>query len=229
MHKILHFTFHILFGIITCLNGQILRFGSKLDGTGNLLMVDTVFRLETTPQVLYAKLFSKSPIIEDTLFVLIKNFQNHTTKFVMKRSTSRMDALATLKFKEDGIYKVFVINPKTKQTIVAKKIYITSAVNPNIQALKDYQQKQLALQNTNKPTPNSPKPNSNVPPKPQTIQQNHSANPNSTHKPAISSKSDMDDLDDLVDDDDLDELDISAYDADIDIKEDDIYDFDDAD
>lgn len=226
MQKIIYFILGLLLGGNYLIDAQILRFGSKLDGTGNLVMVDTIFKLETTPQVVYAKLFSKTPIIEDTLFIIAKNL--HTSnKFVLKRSTNKMDALATLKFKEDGIYKVFVVNPKTKQTIASKKIYITSAVNPNVQALKADYQKQLALQNQTKPNPNpnNPKPNNT------TISTNVTKpNPqNITHKPSTSTKDDFDDLEeeeDIGSDADMDEGNI---DAEIDLKNDDLSDFDDAD
>ncbi len=233
MQKILYFTFCLL-GILQSINAQILRFGSKLDGTGNLVMVDTIFRLESVPQTIYAKLFSKTPITEDTLYIIAKNL--HTSnKFVLKRSTNKMDALATLKFKEDGIYKVFAINPKTKQTIASKKLYITSAVNPNVQALKTDYQKQLSAQNQSKPNPNLPKNNNTVNVKPNTATNTTTNNtkPNTTivqnnNKPSITPKDDMDDLDD-ADDIDADDIDAGNSEADLDVKDDDLSDFDDAD
>ncbi len=230
MQKILYLTFCLL-GLLKNLDAQILRFGSKLDGTGNLVMVDTIFRLETTPQTIYAKLFSKTPIIEDTLFIITKNL--HTSnKFVLKRSNSKMDALATLKFKEDGIYKVFVINPKTKQTIASKKLYITSAVNPNVQALKTDYQKQLTAQNQTKTNPQKTNNTVNVKPGNPTINPSSSVKSHTTiqnqTKPSTSAKDDLEDFDD-DDDIDADDIDAGNSDADIDIKDDDLSDFDDAD
>jgi len=225
----------LIVGFYQLANSQILRFGSKLDGSGNLVMVDTIFRLETTPQIIYAKLFSKTPLVEDTFFIVLKNLHG-SNKFLMKRSTNKMDALAHLKVKEDGIYKVFVINPKTKQTLVSKKLYITSAVNPTVQALKNDYQKQLSAQNQMKNESNinkfttTTKPNINT-------NKNNSTN-NNVVKPNANTPSQntqfkptqKDDLDDLDDDDDLDaNIDEGNIEIDLDDKEDDLSDFDDAD
>lgn len=210
--------------------GQIIRFGSKLDGTGNLVMVDTVFRLETTPQAVYVKLFSKTPIIVDTLLVIVKNL-HVSNKFYMKRSVNKMDALATLKFKEDGIYKVFVINPKTKQTFASKRLYITSAVNPNVQALINHQKQLQAQAKTNNTTKNNVSvnpPKNNNSPKNNTVvssttnhAQNHSVKPSTT-------KDEWDDFGEEDMDSDMD-IDDKSAEAELDMKEDDMSDFDDAD
>ena len=231
MPKILCFVIIVAF-VSSTLECQILRLGSKLDGSGNLMMVDTVFKLENIPQVIYAKLFSKTPLPTDTLVIIVKNLHS-TEKFFMKRSANKMDAIGTIKLKEDGIYKVFVINPKTKQTIVAKRLYITSAVNPNIQALKNDYQKQLTAQNQaknnvanpnkNNATNNKVNINNTTPIKTNT--QHTNPHPNSQPPP-------QDELDDLDSDDDVD-IDDNFEDTNLDVeledKDKDLSDFDDAD
>ncbi len=225
MYQILYLFIWIL-GFCQFVNGQILRFGSKLDGSGNLIMVDTIFHLNTLPQVIYAKLFSKTPLLEDSLIVVVKNL-HLTNRFVMKRSANKMHALATLKFKEDGIYKIFVINPKTKQTVASKKLYITSAVNPNVQALKNDYQKQLVAKNQAKNPPNvsnntaqnsSPKNTVNKP-------NNTTVSNNNVKTNNLSDDYDFDDIDNDDIDTDID----PGTDVDLDVKDDDLSDFDDAD
>lgn len=232
MHKLLYLFIGFQW-IFHLTQGQIIRFGSKLDGTGNLVMVDTVFRLETTPQSVYVKLFSKTPIIEDTLLVIVKNF-HVSNKFYMKRSINKMDALATLKFKEDGIYKVFVINPKTKQTLASKRLYITSAVNPNVQALINHQ-KQLQAQaktNSNSTKPNvsvNPPKNNNAPKNNTVVSSNTTTNHAQNH--SVKPTAPKDDFEDFGEDDVDSDMDIEdkSAEAELDMKEDDLSDFDDAD
>jgi hypothetical protein len=231
MPKILCFVIIVAF-VSSTLECQILRLGSKLDGSGNLMMVDTVFKLENIPQVIYAKLFSKTPLPTDTLVIIVKNLHS-TQKFFMKSSANKMDAIGTIKLKEDGIYKVFVINPKTKQTIVAKRLYITSAVNPNIQALKNDYQKQLTAQNhaknnvanpnKNNATNNKVNINNTTPIKTNT--QHTNPHPNSQPPP-------QDELDDLDSNDDVDiddNFEDTNLDVELDEKDKDLSDFDDAD
>ncbi len=229
MYRVLY-SFLVFYLLLYQLNGQILRFGAKLDGTGNLVMVDTIFRLENIPHTLYAKIFSKTPLQEDTFFIVIKNLHG-SHKFVMKRSVSKMDALATLRIKEDGIYKVFVISPKTKQTLASKKLYITSAVNPNVQALKADYQKQLTAQNQSKSNPNVQKNQNTVNVKPNIITNTNTTKSNPTGQDSNGKPSTAKDDFDDIEDDDIDTEDIETgadIDAELD-KSDDLLDFDDAD
>jgi len=230
MPKILCFVIIVAF-VSSTLECQILRLGSKLDGSGNLMMVDTVFKLENIPQVIYTKLFSKTPLPTDTLVIIVKNLHS-TQKFFMKSSANKMYAIGTIKLKEDGIYKVFVINPKTKQTIAAKRLYITSAVNPNIQALKYDYQKQLTAQNQaknnvanpnkNNATKNKVNINNTTPIK--TYTQHTNPHPSTQPPP----KDELDDLD--SDDIDIDDnFEDTNLDEELEEKDKDLSDFDDAD
>lgn len=225
-----------LFGII-CLvwqinevSAQLLRFGTKVDASNNLVALDTVFKMNTVPFSIYTKYFTKTPLDTETLLVVVKSNTSATQKFTLKRGANKTDATGSLTFKEDGIYKVFIVHPTTKKTLAAKRLYITSAVNPTLAALKTHETEYLKKQQANNTALNN-KPKQQVPnnvPKTNTNTQN-----NQTKPTQITQNHTSDDDDDLEAEASGDEVDVDVpdveEDGDLDDKKDDMTDFDDAD
>lgn len=234
----------VLFGImglvlqVSLLPAQLLRFGAKVDASNNLIALDTVFRMNSVPFLIYAKYFTKTPLDVEALHVVVKSNTSATQKFTLKRGIKKTDATGSITFKEDGIYKVFVVHPTTKKTLAAKRLYITSAVNPTLAALKTHEVEYLKKQQANNTALNN-KPNQQVPknvPKTNTTTQknNQIKTQNNQTKPQQimqnNKSSDDDDFDlDAGDEMDTDAPDVDEDSIDLEDQKDDMSDFDDAD
>ncbi|MCS7073806.1 MAG: hypothetical protein NZ108_05000, partial [Bacteroidia bacterium] len=139
-------TFYFLL-MVLCFSsstGQILQFASSFSQTGDLIGIDTVFKYNANGTKVSCRFSNGAPIPTDTLFVIVKSVNGISGRYYMKRSKSKMNANALLKFHSDGIYRVYVYHPNQKQSPLATgKVYITSNNYPTVASLIEYQKKIL--------------------------------------------------------------------------------------
>lgn len=95
--------------------------------------------------IVAVKFIGRADLPLDTLYVIVKDINGVAGRFYMKRSQKALkEANALVRIKADGIYRVYVYNPKQRARPISHgTVYITSDANPTVQALLERQRKIL--------------------------------------------------------------------------------------
>ena len=118
-------------------NGQgTFRLGRSFDGEGQLVQIDTNFRMQSGKLVLAGQFSAPRRISVDTLFVFVKQGNQVVGRFFAKRSRNGLSANCFLAVKAPGMYRVVVYNPRDWSRLVAKaRFYVTTAELPTPSAV----------------------------------------------------------------------------------------------
>lgn len=134
-----------LFFLSVTSQAQNLRFGESFDSTGVLVRQGTAFKLSKDQLLLGVKYSIKGPLPFDTLYVLVKDLAGTGGRYYMKRSkTEPTEANSILRFKQHGIYRVYVYTPRARKKPIAQgHVYVTSDAAPDRAALLELQRQEL--------------------------------------------------------------------------------------
>ncbi|MFW5658898.1 MAG: hypothetical protein ACOCZ8_02835 [Bacteroidota bacterium] len=142
--------------------GQQVRFAETFSPQGELLNIDSVIAWMPPEKIIAVQYSPRRGIDTDTLHVIVRDFYGTVGRYYMKRTKDGLRGNALVRIKGDGIYRVYVYDPKSRrQPLAYGRLYILSTQFMTIRSLVEHQRKlllakgQLPSQRP-KPTPQPP-------------------------------------------------------------------------
>lgn len=124
---------------------QRLAFARTFDNQGALVDAGSEFKFQPPHLILAVKFTGRTELPLDTLFVIVKDINGVAGRFYMKTSKhNRINANALIRIKNDGIYRIYIYNPKRRVRPIAHgTVYLTSTNYPTKKALLERQRQIL--------------------------------------------------------------------------------------
>lgn len=145
--------------LLSHLSAQVrLRLGKQFSAQAGLVGVDTVFRLQTAPLVLWVEASSRTVLEWDTLWVIMRTVGKPPVIYALYRSKSnRMIYRGKVAFRGGGIYLLMASPPRQSRLILGRgRVYITDAQAPTVAALRGRMVQQAQATTPAKPTESVP-------------------------------------------------------------------------
>lgn len=140
---------------------QNVQFARTFNVNGGLVGIDSVFNYRPPNVIVAMKMTSSAPLSQDTLYVVVKDVDGTAGRFYMKRSSqNKYEANALVRLKNDGIFRVYVYDPRRRTRPLAySRLYITSSLHPNRAALVQKQKEVLMARGVISGSRNTERPN----------------------------------------------------------------------
>ncbi len=142
--------------------GQQVRFAETFNPQGELLNIDSVIAWMPPEKIVAVQYTPGRRINTDTLHVIVRDFYGTVGRYYMKRTKDGLRGNALVRIKGDGIYRVYVYDPKSRrQPLAYGRLYILSTQFMTIRSLVEHQRKLLLAKGElpsqrPKPTPQPP-------------------------------------------------------------------------